>query len=354
MTLWLHATLGEELPWRGLPLSWMMPIGTALKRLEGRMARQLATLAALAVFAGPLIPAAGAADLHGHRGARGLMPENTLPAFQRAIEIGVDILELDTVITADGQVVVMHDRSLKPGIAREGGDWITGPVLVRSLSRAALDAYDVGRLDPNSRGASRFPNQTPVDGTRVPSLREVFDLARERGAKTLRFNIETKISPLAPDETPAPADFARALVAEIRKAGVADRSIVQSFDWRTLVTVQKIAPEIKTAYLTASQRWLDNLEVGRDGASPWLAGADIDNFDGSAARTIKALGGDIWSPFHRELTAEALREARELGLEVHVWTVNKPADIRRMLEMDVDGIISDYPDVARGIMESGG
>lgn len=315
------------------------------------MARNLATWAALAVFAGPMIVAANAADLHGHRGARGLMPENTLPAFQRAIELGVDILELDTVMTRDGHVVVMHDRSLKPGIARMGGDWIAEPVLVRSLSRAALDAYDVGRLDPSSRGASRFPNQTPVDGTRVPSLFEVFDLARQRGAKTLRFNIETKISPLAPDETLAPDDFARALVAEIKKADVEDRTIVQSFDWRTLVVVQKIAPEIKTAYLTASQRWLDNLEVGQDGASPWLAGADIDSFHGSAARTIKALGGDIWSPFHREVTEDAVKEAHDLGLEVHVWTVNKEADIRRLLDMGVDGIISDYPDIARRVME---
>ena len=314
------------------------------------MARKYAMLAALLAFASLPVQAAGAADLHGHRGARGLMPENTLPAFARAIELGVDILELDTVITADGHVVVVHDRALKPGIARKGGEWITEPVLVRSLSRAALDTYDVGRLDPTSRGASRFPKQTPVDGTQVPSLSEVFDLARQQGAKTLRFNIETKISPLAPNETPDPDGFARAVVAEIRKAGVADRAIVQSFDWRTLVVVQRIAPEIKTSYLTASQRWLDNLEVGGDGGSPWLAGADIDDFGGSAPRTVKSLGGAIWSPFHREVTQEALREAHDLGLEVHVWTVNKAADIRRLLEMGVDGIISDYPDVARAIM----
>lgn len=322
--------------------------------MEKWMARKLPVFAALVAIAVPLVPMANAADLHGHRGARGLMPENTLPAFQRAIELGVDILELDTVITADGHVVVTHDRALKPGLARKGGDWITEPVLVRSLSRDALDAFDVGRLDPASRGASRFPTQMPVDGTRVPSLSQVFNLARERGLKTLRFNIETKISPQAPDETPDPDTFARALVAEIRKAGVADRAIVQSFDWRTLVIVQKIAPEIMTSYLTASQRWLDNLEVGQDGASAWLAGADIDNYQGSAPQAIKALGGAIWSPFHRELTAEELKEAHDLGLEVHVWTVNKEADIRRLLEMGVDGIITDYPDVARPLMAKGG
>jgi glycerophosphoryl diester phosphodiesterase len=314
------------------------------------MARGIKILAFAAALTGVSGVGAGAADLHGHRGARGLMPENTLPAFTRAIGLGVDILELDTVITADGVVVVTHDRALKPGIARRDGEWIAEPVLVRSLSRAELDRYDVGRLDPTSRGASRFPNQTPVDGTRVPSLSQVFDLAKKRGGKTLRFNIETKLSPLAPDETPDPETFARALVAEIEKAGIADRTIVQSFDWRTLAVVRDIAPGIKTAYLTAAQRWLDNLEVGRDGASPWLGGTDIDDHHGSAPRAIKALGGDIWSPFHRELTAEALKEAHDLGLEVHVWTVNAEADIRRLLEMGVNGIITDYPDVARAVM----
>ncbi len=321
-----------------------------MKRLPTRIRMRAIAVAAVG-GACLLASAAAAADLHGHRGARGLLPENTLPAFAKAIELGVDILELDTVMTADDVVVVMHDRSLKPDLARKDGGWIAEPVLVRALTRRQLDAFDVGRLDPAGRTASRFPDQVPVDGTRVPSLSEVFALAREKGPATLRFNIETKLSPLAPDETPDPDSFAKALVAEIRKAGMAERSIVQSFDWRTLLAVQKLAPEIKTAYLTAAQNWLDNLEAGRDGASPWLAGADIDDHGGSAPRIVKALGGAIWSPYHREVTEETVKEAHALGLEVHPWTVNKEADIRRLLDLGVDGIISDYPDRARLIMK---
>jgi glycerophosphoryl diester phosphodiesterase len=291
-----------------------------------------------------------AADLHGHRGARGLLPENSLPGFARAIELGVDILELDTVITKDGAVVVMHDRSLKPAIARLDGAWVTVPVVVRSLNLEELRRYDIGRLNPEQRYARRFKSQTSIDGTTVPTLKEVFELAKSQGSADLRFNIETKLSPLAPDETPAPDDFARALIAEIKAAGLTDRVIVQSFDWRTLAAVKKQAPEIKTAHLTAAQNWLDNLEAATPGASPWLAGIDIDDFDGSPARAIKSMGGDIWSPFHRDLTEAELAQAHELGLEVHVWTVNKALDIRRLLEMGVDGIISDYPDIARPLI----
>lgn len=267
-----------------------------------------------------------------------------MPAFERAIALGVDILELDTGLSADGVVVVSHDRSLSPDLARKDGVWIAAPVTIRSLTWAELGAYDVGRARPDGKVAQRFPAQTPVDGTPIPRLAEVLELGRD--SDDLQFNIETKISPLAPDETADPETFAAALVAEIRRAGLEDRAIVQSFDWRTLVAVKALAPTVRTAHLTAQQRWLDNLEVGRDGASPWLAGVDVDDHGGSAPRAIAAMGGDIWSPFHRDLTDEALAEAHDLGLEVHVWTPNKPDEIRGLHARGVDGIITDYPDIA--------
>lgn len=167
-------------------------------------------LAALACCA-PL--AAQAFDLQGHRGARGLAPENTLPAFALALLLGVSTLELDVRVTRDGVVVVHHDRTLHPDIARgPDGRWLErhGPA-IRTLDYAELLRYDVGRLRPGSDYARPFPAQQAADGARVPKLSEVFALARKAGNGAVRFSIETKISPQAPEETPPPAQFARAL-----------------------------------------------------------------------------------------------------------------------------------------------
>ena len=307
------------------------------------MYRRLTCLAVLAsLAAGPAL----AVDIHGHRGARGLLPENTLPAFREAIALGVDILELDTGMTADGVVVVLHDRELSPDLARIGGAWIDAPKLVREMTHADLHAADVGRARPGSKTAERFTDQTPVDGTPIPTLAEVLNLAVVEGAPDLRVNIETKLSPLAPDETADPETFAAAVVAQIREAGMEKRAIVQSFDWRTLAVVHRLAPEIRTAYLTAERNWLNNVQAGRPDASPWLGGLDIDDFGGSVPQAIASLHGDIWSPYFRDVTAEEVEEAHRLGLEVHVWTVNDPTQMKELAEMGVDGIITDYPNVA--------
>jgi glycerophosphoryl diester phosphodiesterase len=271
-------------------------------------------------------------DLQGHRGARGLAPENTLPAFAAALALGVDTLELDCGVTRDGVVVVYHDRTLNPDITRgPDGRFLAarGPAL-RALDFAELQRYDVGRMREGSDYARPFPAQRPADGTRVPRLADVFALAARSGNRTVRFNIETKLSPGAPEETLPPAEFARAVIAEIRKAGLAARSTVQSFDWRTLRVVQDEAPEIETVYLTGSR------------------------VEDDAPQKIRSAGGRTWSPSFRTLSAEKLKEARALGLKVVVWTVNEPGDIARMLDLGVDGIISDRPDLVREEMQRRG
>jgi len=291
-------------------------------------------------------------DLQGHRGARGLYPENTLPAFAAALGIGVTTLELDTGITRDGQVVVGHDPELNPNIVRTpDGKFLdaTGPAIAR-LDWAELRRYDVGRIKPGTRYAQTFAQQQPVDGTRMPLLSEVFALAAKAANAEVRFNIETKLDPRKPDATLPPAAFAERLVVEIRRAGVAARSTVQSFDWRTLQVVQQIAPEIATVYLTAQQSWLDNVQLGQPGPSAWTAGFDVDDHGGSVPRLVKAAGGRIWSPFFGDLTAEKLAEAKALGLAVIVWTVNTPEDIERMIALGVDGVITDYPDRLRAAL----
>jgi glycerophosphoryl diester phosphodiesterase len=225
-------------------------------------------------------------------------------------------------VTRDGVVVIHHDRRLNPDLARgPDGQWVAAPApTLFSLGYQDLMQFDVGRIRPGSEYAQRFPHQKPVDGTRIPRLADLFSLT----AKTkINFNIETKLAPEAPLETLAPEPFARALMAEVRKAGAGARTTIQSFDFRTLAIVQREAPEIATAYLTA----------GKKGAA--------------IPKLVHDAKGRIWSPDYRDIDPASLEAARALGVRVIPWTVNEPAQIARVLAMSVDGMISDYPDRVR-------
>jgi glycerophosphoryl diester phosphodiesterase len=294
-------------------------------------------------------------ELQGHRGARGLAPENTLPAFERALDLGVTTLELDIAITRDGVLVIHHDPALNPDTTRDAsGQWLAqrGPAL-HALTWDQLQAYDVGRLRPGSDYGRRYPEQRPVDGTRIPRLADLFALVQRKGNARVQFSIETKLTPDRPEETPAPEPFAQAVVAEIRKAGLERRVQIQSFDWRTLQVVQRIAPEIPTVYLTAQQRWLDNVGAGRAEGSAWTAGFQLRDH-GSIPKMIKAAGGAYWSAYFGDLDAQTVREAKALGLKVLAWTVNDPALMERVIDFGVDGLITDRPDLARPILERRG
>lgn len=222
-----------------------------------------------------------------------------------------------------------------------GGAGFIGSHMTRMLRETGHEAVVYDNLSHGHRDA--VPEAQLVDGARIPGLAEVFSLVRKSGNGTVRFNIETKISPLDPAQTVAPDVFARALIAAIRSARMQDRATIQSFDWRTLAVVQKAAPEIPTVYLTAQQGFMDNVHAG-ESASPWTAPLHVSHFGGSVPKMVKAAGGAVWSPYFKEVTRESLREARALGLKVVVWTVNEEADMKRMIALGVDGIISDYPD----------
>jgi len=289
---------------------------------------------------------AQAFDLQGHRGARGLAPENTLPAYRRALELGVDTLECDMAITKDGVVVIHHDLWLNPDTTRgPDGKWLDarGPA-IHDLTFEALQQYDVGRLKPGSDYAKLFPDQQAVDGTRIPRLADLFDLVRKSGNASVGFDCETKISPLEPAATLPPEEFARKVIAEIREGGMQRRMMVQSFDWRTLQLIQKEAPEIRTMYLT-SPNTLKPAAGNR--ASPWLDGFSPELHEGSVPRAVKAAGGKIWAPNQGYLTQAMLSEAHTLGIAVIPWTVNDPAMMTKLIEMGVDGIISDRPDLVQ-------
>jgi glycerophosphoryl diester phosphodiesterase len=288
----------------------------------------------------------------GHRGAAGLAPENTLAAFSKACEIGVDAVELDVLLTADSKMVVHHDYALNPDIARTPQDeWLSRPgPAIKDLTLVKLKTYDVGRLKPNTRYSRRYPDQQSVDGERIPTLEEVLSLLKTKCDPATQLWVEIKTNPEKPELTPAPETVADAVVQFLRQQNFTGRVRILSFDWRALVHVQKIAPEIPTVYLSLEGRSLNNIKPGQPGASPWMAGLDIDDFNGSIPQAVKAAGGRYWAPYYKHITYDLLNEAHELGIQIFVWTPDKRSAMVRLIEMGVDGIITNRPDILRSIV----
>lgn len=291
-------------------------------------------------------------DVQGHRGARGLRPENTLPAFEAALDLGVSTLELDLHFTADGEVVVWHDPSidaakcgLRPGAPAEvapNPDDPGTPAEDLMISRLTLEQLGFYRCDRNP-DPTRFPNQQPIpgavagDGYAIPSLAALFGFVEEyrdhpaksatqrAAAAGVKFNVETKRDPGRPDtigdgfDGSTAGGFELGILALVERFGLKDRVVVQSFDHRSLWAIHEADPGIRLAALTT-----------RGAPDP----------DELASR-----GAAIWSPNFASLTAGSLAAAHQAGLRVIPWTVNDPDDMRRLLEWGVDGLITDRPDV---------
>lgn len=282
-------------------------------------------------------------DLQGHRGARGLFPENTLAGFVAALAIGVDSFEFDVAVTAEGVPVVSHDAALNPDLARgPGGAWIEAPgKLIRTLRAAELAAYDVGRIRPGSAYAAQFPAQVPCDGARIPTLAEVLAVD-----PTVRFNIEMKTFPPHPEWTVGPVAMAAAVTSVAEAAGVLGRITVESFDWRGPREVRRLRPDVRVAWLTSPDSVAE--------AGLWWGGPVPADYGGSVPRAVAAEGGPIWAPHYADLGGARIEEAHALGLGVLPWTVNDAAEMRRLLRAGVDGLITDRPDIARLVLAEEG
>jgi glycerophosphoryl diester phosphodiesterase len=255
--------------------------------------------------------------VHGHRGARAMRPENTLPAFEYAIAAGVDVLELDMAVTKDNVLVVSHDPYLEPPVC-------SGPqpkVKIHDLTLAEVRQWDCGKVrNP------LFPKQTPVPGTRMPTLDEVFNLAP---GNAVQFNIETKIFADHPELSPPPEEFTQLVLDMVRKHHLESRVMLQSFDFRTLRVMKKLAPEIRLVALWEG-----------DGRSFVAIAQDA--------------GATIVSPMYSLVTPEKVREAHDAGLQVVPWTVNQPADWDKLIGAQVDAIISDDPAALVAYLKSKG
>lgn len=294
----------------------------------------------------------GSFDLQSHRGGRGEWTEESLGAFANSLTLGVSTLELDTHLTEDGKVIVWHDDAIQAAKCADTAPATPGDAdfpyvgdRVAELSLAQLKTLNCGytRL-------TGYPEQQVIEGNRIAELKDVFQLAHDADAKKVRFNVETKVES-SMVAGPGMEALTKAVVIEIYKAGMSERSTVQSFDWSSLNLTRRIAPQLPLVALSSGDAWL---QVGQPGASPQLGGIDIDDFGGSLAKAAAAQGYSVISPTFRSVTPQMIAEAHELGLPVIPWTVNTPEDMARLMDLGVDGIITDYPTRLRTLMEQRG
>jgi glycerophosphoryl diester phosphodiesterase len=281
-------------------------------------------------------------EVHGHRGARGLRPENTLPGFAHALAIGVDVIELDVGLTADGAVIVNHDQALSATTLSDTGPaWPGDPLYpyvgrkIRELTLAQLKTVDAGVRRP-ADGDPFTLTQLPIPGTGLPTLTEVCSLIERYDAAALDLAVELKTDDGRPD-----ADVARfvAAVAEILdEHGLARRTRLLGFDWRVLTHARRLAPEARRVALIEPKTLhpAEHLDVRR------LIDAALE------------LGATGFSPERTLVTPRLVHDAHERGLPVTVWTVNDPAEMAGFIELGVDAIVSDYPDRLHTALKSKG
>jgi glycerophosphoryl diester phosphodiesterase len=279
-------------------------------------------------------------EIIGHRGARGLFPENTAEGFRQAFALGVRTFELDVGMTADGVVVVSHDSALNPDITRDAsGRFLSGPPrFIHHMTFEVLRTYDVGRIRPGSRYRLSHRAQRFHDGARIPTLAEVLRLTPDAA-----FIIELKTDPRHPDHTAAASTLAEATLRAVDAAGAAARVTLESFDWRGPRHIRRIRPELRLAWLTRDETTRD-ASLWWDGVTPAEHGNSVPASVAAHARTI--LDGGTWAPAFETLSRELVREAHDLGLRVLPWTVNRRGVMRRLTRWGVDGLITDRPDLA--------
>lgn len=264
--------------------------------------------------------------VHGHRGARAWRPENTIPAFQFAIDHGVDVLELDLAVTKDNVLVVSHNPTLAPN-SYPGERICKGPALAPQTPIHTMTLAEVRQYDCGSVALASFPTQVAVPGTKVATFDEVLDLAK---GTTVQFNVETKSFPNHPEFTPAPADFVALIVAAIKKHNVDPaRIILQSFDWRTLTEMRKQWPAIRLSALVGKVQY-DSMMGHTDPTKDFAAIA-------------KLTGAEIISPDFSLATPEQVAAAHKAGAQVAPYTANKPEDWQKLADANVDAIITDDP-----------
>ncbi|QIE43188.1 glycerophosphodiester phosphodiesterase (plasmid) [Rhodobacteraceae bacterium SC52] len=288
--------------------------------------------------------------IYGHRGARGVFPENTLQGFDYLSQIGIDAVEIDVLTARDGVPVVTHNPYLLPETTRDAdGNWLTEPSSrVCDMDTAELASFDIGAIRPGTRYHTRFSDQARLNGVSVPSLDAFCEWAKV--SPNFILDIEIKSFASEPHLTLPPKELATAVLQTVQRHGLMDRAIWQSFDWRVLHAMREIEPDVPLGYLSQILQPERDSDGNIYEGSPWTDGIVPENYDAGLPDAIIADGGDFWCPHYKDLTATSMARAKSLNLPVNVWTVNDPSDIAHMALMGVDGIITDFPARAQNVL----
>lgn len=301
-------------------------------------------------------------DLEAHRGGRDVRPENTLYSYAYAIELGATSIECDMQLTKDGQIVMSHNPISNSDITRDkNGNYIENNKYdIRLMTVDELKKFDVGVMDQNCGEYYDLHGKTQFTyDAKIPTLEELMQLIQSYDDKNIVLNIETKSYP---DPASAgyknnadPKKFVEVFNNIVKKYDMEDRVVLQSFDWQTLIEMKKLNPNISTSAL-----WQEQPSWGRDSESlrryekkksPWLGGLDIKDYQGNPVKAAHAIGADIISPYYTEISKQDVDEAHSLGMKVVPWTVNNEKDMTMLLDMGVDGIISDKPWLLKQVLE---
>ena len=263
-------------------------------------------------------------DIQGHRGCRGLMPENSIEGFIHALKIGVTTLEMDVVITGDKQVLLSHEPYMSHEICLDSSGVEITSDREKNHNIYQMEMAQIRQYDCGSKFHARFPEQEKFRTTK-PLLSEVIDSVESyllsSGISAVDYNIEIKSTPETDGQFhPGPEEFAGLLLSLIEAKGLTSRTIIQSFDPRPLRYLKEIKIPVRLALL------VENIK--------------------SPGWNIRRLGfkPDIYSPYFKLLSKRMVKDLRASGIKVIPWTVNDPDDMEKMMAMEVDGIITDYPD----------
>jgi glycerophosphoryl diester phosphodiesterase len=263
-------------------------------------------------------------DIQGHRGCRGLMPENSIPAFLKAIDLGVNTIELDVVITKDNRVLVSHEPYMSGTICTKADGSLISEndekkLNIFQMTYAETQAYDCG-----SKAHPKFPEQAKLNVKKAlleDVIESVESYLSSKNLKKVKYNIEIKSAPNGDDEShPKPDVFAKMLVAIVHQKGISDRTIIQSFDVRSIQEVKKLDSKITISYLIANAN--------------------------SLSKNLSKLGfkPDYYSPHFILVNEKLIKQLKSKDIKTAVWTVNEDSDIKKMIDLGVDAIITDYPD----------
>jgi glycerophosphoryl diester phosphodiesterase len=276
--------------------------------------------------------------IYGHRGARGVLPENTLESFKYLFENNIYAYETDILISKDFIPVITHDFRLDPSYTKDINDnWIEDEnIKIIDLTYDQILQFDVGTLNKLSKYGRKFINQKSLQNQKIPKLSELLKLTSDNIVEDLLINLEIKSTPIEKNLTPEPDEMVKIIIDEVSRSNLEDRIIYSSFDWRVLREIKERDSKIPRAYLTSGAR-------GKIyDKSPWLDFTPLHN-GVELPELIKALGGSAWHPNYKDVNKEIVQISHDKGLPVNVWTVNRESDMLRMIDYGVDGIMTDYP-----------